>query len=109
MSVALAKKIVPLARTVPNNPEAELGALSSATCSRAGLAEVLDRLTIDHFYVPAHQLLYAAFQEMERQGKPLEMIGLSDALENGLPVQWLPAALMRGRLERKGKPGAPVT
>jgi replicative DNA helicase len=98
------RKIVSLQREMPHNPEAELGVLASATCSRDALSEMLDRLTIEHFYVPAHQLLFACFEEQERQKKPLDMIGMTDALCGGFPVEHLPEMFTRGRLERNGRP-----
>ena len=104
MNGSALEKITPLRRTAPHDPDVELAALASATCSREGLAELLNRLTIEQFYVPANQLLFACFQEVERQGKPLELIGFTDALRGGFAIENLPLSMCHGRLERNSKP-----
>jgi replicative DNA helicase len=91
-------------RQPPHSVEAEIGVLGSATRSADALSACLDKLTIDHFYVPAHQLLFAVFAEQSRNNKPLVLTGLTQELMDGFPVEELPPAFTRGRLERNGRP-----
>jgi replicative DNA helicase len=97
-------KQVEIHRGPPHSVDAELGALASATLTREALCECLDKLTLDHFYVPAHQLIFSIFAEQQRKDKPLALPGLTQELMDGFPVEHLPLPMARGRLERGGRP-----
>ena len=54
-------------RTLPYNEEAEQMVLGAAILSRNALDEMLARLSQDDFYMPNHQLLFAAISEIVDQ------------------------------------------
>jgi hypothetical protein len=59
-------------RTPPHDVRAEEGALGAAMLSEEALAVVLDRLTADDFYRPAHCTIYGALAELRDRGEPVD-------------------------------------
>jgi DnaB-like helicase N terminal domain/AAA domain len=59
-------------RTPPHDPGAEEGALGAAMYSAEALAVVLDRLTADDFYRPAHRSICRALTELHDNGRPVD-------------------------------------
>jgi len=74
-----------LARTAPNNIEAEEGLIAS--CILDGGQEVMTscieaKLEVDAFFKPAHQIIYAALLELYEEGSEVDEIILVNKLQN---------------------------
>ena len=77
-------------RIPPNNQQAEQSVLGCAMSGQRPLAEVTAILKTGDFYRPDHQLIYEAICELYIGRKPVDIITVSDALEN------------RGQLDKAG-------
>jgi hypothetical protein len=64
--------VVTAPRTPPHDLAAEEGALGAAMLSREALALVLDRLTADDFYRPAHRTIYRGLAALRDRGEPVD-------------------------------------
>jgi hypothetical protein len=64
--------VVSAQRTPPHDVEAEEGALGAAMLSEEALAVVLDRLTDEDFYRPAHRIVYRTIAELRDCGRPVD-------------------------------------
>ena len=76
------KQVAPEFRgnTPPHSVEAEQGALSSMMRDRNVLAQGVDRLTTEHFFLPQHETVFAALCELYRANKGIDFITLSEFL-----------------------------
>jgi len=54
---------------MPFNTEAEQGLLGAILCAPATMEKVADFLRAEHFYMPAHQRIYAAIESLTVQGR----------------------------------------
>ncbi len=66
----------------PNHIQAEQSVLGCAMSNDRALAEVTAILKIEDFYRPDHRLIYEAICELYLTSKPVDIITVSDALEN---------------------------
>jgi replicative DNA helicase len=86
MSWSSSEKIVPVAgvhRLPPHSVEGEQGVLGSMLVSpRAAIAECVEKLTPDHFYVPAHGTIYRAMVELWEAGKAIDLITFTQVLRD---------------------------
>ncbi len=67
-------------KILPNNNEAEQSLLGSILIDDTVATEVLSELKESDFYFVAHKLIYNAMCELQREGKPVDIITLSDKL-----------------------------
>lgn len=67
-------------KILPNNNEAEQSLLGSILIDDNVATEVLSELKESDFYFVAHKLIYNAMCELQREGKPVDIITLSDKL-----------------------------
>lgn len=65
----------------PHNIEAEQSVLGSLLIDPEALDGVLEMLQAEDFYRDAHQVLYAAMRHLHQQRLPVDVITLSDLLE----------------------------
>lgn len=65
---------------VPHNEDEERAVLGALLLDNEIINEVMDHLRADDFYTPAHQLIYQAIIDIHEDGKPVELILLSDHL-----------------------------
>src|SRR5207253_7610350 len=70
-------------RTPPNSVEAEQGVLGSMLISpRDTIAESVERITEEYFYVPAHQTIYRALVELWNAGQAIDLITFTQLLRD---------------------------
>lgn len=76
-------EMVDIHRPVPTSVEAEKGALGSMLVDPIeGVPECVEKLRAEHFYVPAHVTLFSVLVELFEKGRALDMIELSQLLED---------------------------
>ena len=68
------------ARVPPYSAEAEESVLGSILLSSDAANEVLDRLSPEDFYVPAHQAIYEAIGRLYNDNQPIDAVTVSDVL-----------------------------
>jgi replicative DNA helicase len=70
-------------RTLPHNLDAEASVLGGILLNpREALTRVLDILTAEDFYAPAHQEVFAAILRLEEEGRPIDIITLEEELRS---------------------------
>ncbi len=67
-------------RTPPYNKEAEESVLGAILISKDAANVVLDKLSAEDFYVPAHQSIYEAVQVLYNSNQPIDAVTLTDQL-----------------------------
>src|ERR1700730_6393312 len=62
-------------RTPPHSVEAEQGVLGSMLISpRDAIAEAVEKVTDEYFYVPAHQVIFNALVDLWNAGQAIDLI-----------------------------------
>ncbi|HVE75835.1 MAG TPA: DnaB-like helicase N-terminal domain-containing protein, partial [Actinomycetota bacterium] len=74
----------------PHNLEAEESVLGACLLSREAIAVVLEILTAEDFYKPAHVEIYRAFLDLYGRGEPIDAVTVVEELRR------------RGSLEQVG-------
>ena len=70
-------------RPPPHSVEAEQGVLGSMLISpRDAIAEVVEKITDDYFYVPAHQTIFNALVDLWNAGQAIDLITFTQALRD---------------------------
>ena len=70
-------------RTPPHSVEAEQGVLGSMLISPGeAIPECIEKLTVDHFYVPAHQTVYTVLVELWNAGQAIDLITFTQVLRD---------------------------
>jgi replicative DNA helicase len=70
-------------RPPPHSVEAEQGVLGSMLMSpRDAIAEVVEKITADYFYVPAHQTVFNALVELWNTGAAIDLITFTQVLRD---------------------------
>lgn len=73
----------PLDQQPPHSIEMEKGVLSSMMAGGpATIAECADKITDDHFFVPAHRTFFGVLVEMWSAEKPIDLISFTEELRN---------------------------
>lgn len=68
-------------RQIPNNLEAEQALLGALLVDNRGLEKIGDFLRSDHFYVPAHQRIYAGITHLADRGMVADSVTLKTYFE----------------------------
>src|SRR5947209_7670941 len=86
------EKVVPISptgsaqdihRTPPHSVEAEQGVLGSMLISpRDAIAEVVEKITEEYFYVPAHQTIYTVLVDLWNAGQAIDLITFTQVLRD---------------------------
>jgi replicative DNA helicase len=86
------EKVVPISptgsaqdihRTPPHSVEAEQGVLGSMLISpREAIAECVEKINEEYFYVPAHQTIYTALVELWNAGQAIDLITFTQILRD---------------------------
>ena len=72
---------MPAGRPLPQNADAEASVLGGVLLNpRAALNQVVELLTPDDFYVPAHRDIFTAMLQLEQQHQPIDLITLEEQL-----------------------------
>lgn len=69
-------------KVMPNNVEAEQSLLACLLIDDSVATEALSELNVDDFYYQSHKYLYLGMYELQRDGKPIDIITLSEKLKN---------------------------
>jgi replicative DNA helicase len=70
-------------RTPPHSAEAEQGVLGSMLISpRDAIAECVEKITEEYFYVPAHQIIYRALVELWNSNQGIDLITFTQFLRD---------------------------
>jgi len=70
-------------RAPPHSVEAEQGVLGSMLISpRDAIAEVVEKINAEYFYVPAHQTIYDALVELWNAGQAIDLITFTQVLRD---------------------------
>src|SRR5881275_463794 len=70
-------------RTPPNSVEAEQGVLGSMLISpRDTIAECVEKINEEYFYVPAHQTIYTVLVELWNAGQSIDLITFTQVLRD---------------------------
>src|SRR2546421_4239269 len=70
-------------RAPPHSVEAEQGVLGSMLISpREAIAEVVEKITADYFYVPAHQTIYSTLVDLWNVGQAIDLITFTQVLRD---------------------------
>lgn len=67
-------------RKVPHSREAEQSVLGAMMLDAEVVARAVEHLTNEDFYLPQHQVLYAAMRTLYEAGKPIDLVTTMDAL-----------------------------
>lgn len=81
-----------LGRQMPQNIEAEQGVLGGMMLNKEAIADVVEKITVDDFYRPAHASIYDAILRLYGEGKEIDPVIVASRLERD------------GELERAGGP-----
>src|SRR5918997_4523299 len=70
-------------RTLPHSVEAEQGVLGSMLISpREIIAEAVEKINEEYFYVPAHQTVYTVLVELWNAGQGIDLITFTQTLRD---------------------------
>src|SRR6476469_2216363 len=70
-------------RTLPHSIEAEQGVLGSMLISpRETIAECVEKINENYFYVPAHQTIYSALVDLWNAGQAIDLITFTQVLRD---------------------------
>ena len=70
-------------RTLPHSVEAEQGVLGSMLISpRDIIAECVEKITEEYFYIPAHQTIYTVLVELWNAGQGIDLITFTQTLRD---------------------------
>src|ERR1051325_11035032 len=70
-------------RTPPHSVEAEQGVLGSMLISpRDAIAEVVEKITAEYFYVPAHQTIFNVLVDLWNAGQAIDLITFTQILRD---------------------------
>jgi replicative DNA helicase len=70
-----------LNREPPNNIDAERSVLAAMILDAEALEDAMGEVKVEHFYKPAHQVIFSAISELHEAGTPVDQVTLSDKLE----------------------------
>src|ERR1051326_9257126 len=70
-------------RTPPHSVEAEQGVLGSMLISpRETIAEVVEKINAEYFYVPSHQTIYNVLVDLWNAGQAIDLITFTQVLRD---------------------------
>jgi replicative DNA helicase len=65
----------------PQAKDAEIAILGALMIESGAIDKIADLLTIDSFYVTAHQKIYAAITDLQKKQRPIDLITVSEQLK----------------------------
>lgn len=66
---------------IPQNNEAEQSVLAAMLFDKEICVEALERLRADQFFRPAHQIIFQAIEDLDKQGFPVDQLTVADRIE----------------------------
>ncbi|WP_296215842.1 replicative DNA helicase [uncultured Corynebacterium sp.] len=70
-----------IVREMPQNPEAEQGVLGAMMLNKDAIADVVETLVGDDFYVPKHKTIFDAILQLYGEGKEIDPVIVSGRLD----------------------------
>ncbi|HHW51540.1 MAG TPA: replicative DNA helicase [Pseudoclavibacter sp.] len=70
-------------RTPPYDMLAEQSTIGGMLISKDAVADVIEEVQADDFYVPKHEIIYKAILDLYSRGEPTDVISVSDELTRG--------------------------
>ncbi len=67
-------------RTAPHSIEAEKSVLGSMLLDENAVVAAVETLTAEYFYTPSHREIFGAMAELNAQGRPVDLVTLTDEL-----------------------------
>ena len=80
----------PLLPSMPRNKDAEMAVLGAIILDNRYFATASETLRTDDFYEPQHKHIFGAMTDLDREGEPIDLVTLTEALTH------------RGTLEQSG-------
>lgn len=74
-------KIVPATNVPPSAPEVEAAVLGAILIDKDSIAKVLNIITKDSFYVPAHQMIFEAMVSLFESNEPIDTVSVYEELK----------------------------
>ena len=71
-----------MARSIPNNQEAEQSLLSSMFLSKYALDKAIDLLSVDDFYYDNNRVIFSALVSLNSKNSPIDMTSIITELKN---------------------------
>ena len=71
-----------MARSIPNNQEAEQSLLSSMFLSKYALDKAIDLLSVDDFYYDNNRVIFNALVNLNSKNSPIDMTSIITELKN---------------------------
>lgn len=71
-----------LEKITPQNIEAERSILGSCMLDKMAVKNAIELIKYDDFYIPAHGLIFQHIIKIESKHQPIDLITLSDSLNN---------------------------
>ncbi len=68
-------------KVMPHSIEAERGLLGSILIDQQGMSRIVDNITEDDFYKPAHREIFRAMKEIYAAGEAIDIITITNKLE----------------------------
>lgn len=72
----------PMPRVLPQSPDTEQAILGTLLIAPELVPECIERLTSDHFSVPAHVTIYETIVRLWKESRPANFVTLTQALQN---------------------------
>jgi replicative DNA helicase len=70
------------ARVVPHSTDAERATIGSLLIDPQAIYKVIDVVSADDFYVPAHATIFAAIEELLNRSHPIDVVSVSGVLKD---------------------------
>jgi replicative DNA helicase len=65
----------------PQSKDAEIAILGALMIESGAIDKIADLLTIDSFYVTAHQKIYAAITDLQKKQRPIDLVTVAEQLK----------------------------
>jgi replicative DNA helicase len=93
-------------RVPPHNAEAEQAVLGGILMRPQLMHSIVDRLTAEDFYLPAHTVIFRSFLELYRKSAPIDLISAAEQLRSMNALEEAGGAVYLGELAQAVVSGA---
>ena len=93
-------------RVPPHNLEAEQAVLAGVFLNKDIFHTLVDLVTSDDFYVPAHQIVFSAFTELYRRNAPIDLVSTAAYLKDSGQLEAVGGAIYLAELAQSVVGGA---
>ena len=68
-------------KSIPHSLEAERAVLGAVMLDNRAWDHVVDRLTVNDFYVPEHQSVFSGLEKLSARNQPFDVLTLAESLK----------------------------